>query len=164
MVAAARLGAQESLARGSSYQALELAETGLAEAPEDLDLLALAARAAWLAGLLDDALDHAERWLALARAADDVSLEAEALAMRTRVAFERGDIEAMATHTDALEGVIDRLPTDEERARAMAAVAQSYMLRDQAEATKGVGRQGARLAERTDDPGPLARCEKGRCS
>jgi len=135
MVAAARLGAQESLARGSSYQALELAETGLAEAPEDLDLLALAARAAWLAGLLDDALDHAERWLALARAVDDVSLEAEALAMRTRVAFERGDIEAMATHTDALMAVIDRLPTDEERARAMAAVAQSYMLRDQAEAT-----------------------------
>ena len=82
MVAEARLGARESLALGSSYQALQLAETGLAEAPDDLDLLAVAARAAWLAGLLDDALAHAERWLALARQADDVGAEAEALALR----------------------------------------------------------------------------------
>ena len=135
MVDEARLGAHESLALGSSYQALELAETGLAEAPDDLDLLALASRAAWLAGLLDDALEHADRWLALARAADDVSVEAEALALRSRVAFERGDLEGMVTHTDALISVVDRLPTDEERARAMAAVAQSFMLRDLAEPT-----------------------------
>jgi DNA-binding CsgD family transcriptional regulator/tetratricopeptide (TPR) repeat protein len=135
LVAEARLGARASLALGSSYQALQLAEMGLAEAPDDLDLLALAARAAWLASLLDEAEAHAGRWLALARRADDVSAEAEALAMRARVGFERGDIDAMVTHTDALVSVIDRLPTDEERARAMAAVAQSYMLREQAEPT-----------------------------
>ncbi|HET6949186.1 MAG TPA: AAA family ATPase, partial [Acidimicrobiales bacterium] len=135
MVAEARLGARQSLALGSSYQALQLAETGLAEAPDDLDLLAVAARAAWLAGLLDDARAHADRSVALARATDDVSAEAEALAMRTRVAFENGDLDAMVVDTDALEGVIDRLPTDGERARAMAAVAQSSMLRDQVEAT-----------------------------
>ena len=93
MLAEARLGARESLALGSSYQALQLAEMGLAEAPGDLDLLAVAARAAWLAGLLDDALGHAERWLALARQADDVGAEAEALALRTRVAFEGGDLD-----------------------------------------------------------------------
>lgn len=147
MVSEARLGARESLALGSSYQALELAETALAEAPDDRELLGLAARAAWLAGLLDDALDHAERWLTLARAADDVSLEAEALAMRTRVAFERGDLDGMTIHTDALISVVDRLPTDEERARAMAEVAQSYMLRDQAEPTSEWADKALALAE-----------------
>ena len=135
MVAEARLGARESLALGSSYQALQLAELGLDEVPGDLDLLAMAARAAWLAGLLDDALAHAERWLSLARQADDVGAEAEALAMVARVAYERGHLDMVATHTDALIAVIDRLPTDEQRARAMAAVAQSFMLRDRADDT-----------------------------
>ena len=150
MVAEARLGAHDSLAHGSSYQALELAETGLAEASDDLDLLALAARAAWLAGLLDDALDHTDRWLALARAADDVSVEADALALRARVAFERGDLEAMVAHTDSLIAVIDRLPSDEERARAMAAVAQSFMLRDMAEPTAEWADKALALAEAND--------------
>ncbi len=135
MVSEARLGAHDSLALGSSYQALQLAETGLAEAPDDLDLLALAARAAWLAGLLDDAQVHAERWLGLAREGDDVSAEAEALALRARVAYERGDYATIVARTDDLICVIDRLPTDEQRARAMAAVAQSYMLREQADDT-----------------------------
>ena len=135
MVDEARLGALETLALGSSYQALQLAETGLAEAPDDLELLAVATRAAWLAGALDDALVHAERWLVLARRAGDVAAEGDALALRVRVAFERGDIDAMATHTEALIDVVDRLPTDEQRASAMAAIAQSYMLREQAEQT-----------------------------
>ena len=150
MVAEARLGAHDSLALGSSYQALELAETGLAEAPDDLDLLALAARAAWLAGLLDDALDHADRWLTLARATDDVSIEADALALRTRIAFERGDLDDMVAHSDALIAVLDRLPSDEERARAMAAVAQSFMLRDMAEPTAEWADKALALAEAND--------------
>jgi DNA-binding CsgD family transcriptional regulator len=136
MISEARLGAHESLALGSSYQALQLAETGLAEAEDDLDLLSVATRAAWLAGLVEDAVDHADRWLAVARAADDVSVEADALSLGMRVAYETGDIDAMVQHTDALEAVIDRLPTDEERGRALTAVAQSYMLRDQPDATE----------------------------
>jgi DNA-binding CsgD family transcriptional regulator/tetratricopeptide (TPR) repeat protein len=147
MVDEARLGARSSLAHGSSYQALQLAESGLAEAPDDLELLALATRAAWLAGLLGEAEDHATRWLSAARLADDVSAESEALAYRTRVGFERGDREAMVTHTAALVGLIDRLPTDEERAHAMAAVAQSNMLRDQAEATYEWADKALALAE-----------------
>ncbi|HKY69172.1 MAG TPA: hypothetical protein VJM49_22470, partial [Acidimicrobiales bacterium] len=135
MVDEARLGAKETLALGSSWQALQLAETGLAEAPDDLALLAVATQAAWLSGALDDALVHAERWLAVARGADDVGAEGEALALRVRVAFERGDVDAMTTHTEALIAVVDRLPTDEQRAGAMAAIAQSYMLREQAEET-----------------------------
>jgi DNA-binding CsgD family transcriptional regulator/tetratricopeptide (TPR) repeat protein len=150
LVTEARLGAHESLALGSSYQALRLAETGLDEAPDDLDLLGVAARAAWLAGLIDDALAHAERCLAVARRSDDVSAEADALAMRARVAFEQGDIDALASYTDALIAAIDRLPRDEERARAMAAVAQSYMLRDQAEATYQWADKALSLAEGHD--------------
>ncbi len=150
MVREARLGARESLALGSSYQALQLAETGLAEAPDDVDLLALAARAAWLAGLLEDSQAHADQWLSLARRHDDVSAEADALAMRTRVAYEQGATETMARLTDALVSVIDRLPTDEERARAMAAVAQSYMLREQADATYAWADKSLALATARD--------------
>ena len=67
MVAEARLGAHESLRLGSTYQALQLAETGLAEAEDDLGLRGMATEAAWLAGLLDDAGD-ARRPVAPARA------------------------------------------------------------------------------------------------
>ena len=163
MVAEARLGARESLALGSSYQALQLAEMGLDEVPGDLDLLAVATRAAWLAGLLDDALAHGERWLTLARQADDVGAEAEALAMRTRLAYESGDLETMVRHTEALIAVIDRLPTDEQRARAMAAVAQSSMLRDRAEDTFAWADKALALADGDDlvDVRLSAMAEKG---
>jgi DNA-binding NarL/FixJ family response regulator len=147
MVDQARLGARESLALGSSYQALRLAETGLAEVPDDEELLMWAARAAWLASLPDDALHHSERWLAVARAAGDVDHEAAALAMRIRVAFEHGDIRSMVEHTEALEGVIDRVTTEEARGRAMAAIAQSYMLRDQAEPAGRWADEALALAE-----------------
>ena len=50
MVAEARLGAQASLRLGSTYQALQLAETGLCEADDDLDLRALATEAAAMVG------------------------------------------------------------------------------------------------------------------
>jgi DNA-binding CsgD family transcriptional regulator/tetratricopeptide (TPR) repeat protein len=70
--------------------------------------------------------------------------------MRVRVAFEQGDLDAMATHTDALIAAIDRLPTDEERARAMAAVAQSYMLRDHADETTEWADKALSLADAHD--------------
>ncbi len=163
MVDEARLGARESLALGSSYQALQLAETGLAEVSDDEELLSLAARAAWLAGLLDDAQVHAERWLTLARGAGDVDHEAAALAMRARVAYERGDIAAMSAHTNALVEIIDRLPGDEARGRAMAAVAQSYMLRDKVDASYMWADKALALAEEKglDDVRLAAMVEKG---
>jgi DNA-binding CsgD family transcriptional regulator len=152
LVAEARLGARSSLAHGSSYQALQLAEMGLAEAPDDAELLALATRSAWLADLMDEAEAHAARWLGVARRTDDVAAEADALAFRMRVAFERGHREAMVEQTSALVELIDRLPTDEQRAQAMAAVAQSNMLRDQAEATYLWADKALALAEARDLP------------
>ena len=56
MVDAARRGTALYLSIGSAYQALQLAEMGLEEVGDDTELLAGAARAAWLAGLLDDAV------------------------------------------------------------------------------------------------------------
>jgi DNA-binding CsgD family transcriptional regulator len=163
MVAAARLGARESLARGSSYQALQLAEMGLTEAEDDLELRSAATRAAWLVGLLDEAVDHADAWLQHARAAGDISQEAAALSLRVRVAYDLGDLAAMEELTDALIAAVDQLPSDEERARAMAAVAQSYMLRDQVGPTcewadKALGLAGA---HGFDDVRRAAMVEKG---
>ncbi len=135
MVDEARLGARESLELGSTFQALQLAEAGLSETDDDLDLRAVAARAAWLAGLLDDAVQHADRWLVDARRVDDVAEVADALSLRLRLAFDLGDLPGMVPLTDALIDCVDRLGSDETRARAMTSVAQAYMLRDLAELT-----------------------------
>lgn len=163
MVDAARHGARASLERGSTYQALELAETGIDEAEDDLDLRALATRAAWLAELLDEAAAHGERWLALARAADDVSQEAAALSLGMRIAYDLGDLAAMEALTDELTAAIDRLPSDDERARAMTYVAQSHMLRDQIAPTCEWADKAAALASANglDDVRRAAMVEKG---
>jgi DNA-binding CsgD family transcriptional regulator/tetratricopeptide (TPR) repeat protein len=147
MVEEARVAAHSLLNHGSSYQALQMAECGLEEAEADVDLLAVASRAAWLAGLVDDAASYCRRWLRLAREADDVSQEAAALSTRVRVAYEQGDLEAMGRSADGLVDLIDRLPTDEERAQAMATIAQSYMLRDQVEASCEWADKARELAE-----------------
>ncbi|MGH9188189.1 MAG: helix-turn-helix transcriptional regulator [Acidimicrobiales bacterium] len=132
MVAAAREGALRYLELGSSFQALLLAELALSEIDADLDLLALASRAAWLAGLLDDAGDHTTHWLDTARRVGDIEGETAALQLQVRLAFEGGDLAGMASATNAVEATLDRLP-EEARGRAMATLAQSYMLRDNCE-------------------------------
>ena len=147
MIDEARRGARESLNHGSTYQALLLAELGLSETEDDMGLLALAAEAASLAGVLGDAAHYGDRWLQLAREADDVSAEAAALRLRMRIAYELGDVDAMETFSDTLADHVDRLPTDEERAEAMAALAQSYMLREQRDATVYWADKAAELAE-----------------
>jgi DNA-binding NarL/FixJ family response regulator len=163
MVEEARLGAHESLALGSSYQALQLAETGLTEAEDDLDLLAAAARAAWLADLLDAAVTHSDRWLRLAREQGSVSEEAAALSTRIRVAFELGEMESMGAFTDELIEIVDRLPADDERARAMAVLAQSHMLRERVDETCLWADRARELAEANDltDVRIAAMVEKG---
>jgi DNA-binding CsgD family transcriptional regulator len=130
MVEEARLGAQASLRLGSTYQALQLAETGLCEADDDLELRALATEAAAMVGLLDDAADHGDQWLAHARAKRDVTNEARALSLRMRIAFDLGDLPSMARFTEELVATVDQVPSDEDRARAMTYVAQSHRLLD----------------------------------
>ena len=163
MVEEARLGAHEALDRGSTYQALQLAELALEEADHDLDLLSMAARAAYLAGVIDDATAYSDQWLELTRQADDASGEADALGLRMRLAYETADLDGMAAFTDDLAALVDRLPSDEERAGAMAVVAQSYMLRDETDPTIEWADKAHELAERGHLTGVrlAAQVEKG---
>src|SRR6266508_3899732 len=116
LVAAARRGCESYLAIGSAYQALVLAEDGLCEVPEDLELLAGAARGAWLAGLTDDATRYAQRWRAAARTPDE---RAAALQMLIRLAWEDRRRTEMDALTDEIRQVIDELPHGPHRARAI---------------------------------------------
>ncbi|MEY2452226.1 MAG: hypothetical protein QOD92_1800 [Acidimicrobiaceae bacterium] len=129
LLAAARLGSQQYIDSGSTYQALELAELGLAEACDDVALLASATRAAWLAGLVPDAVSYAEKLLSVARAQSDPETEALALRRLVRLHWEQGDEATMERLTDELIDLIDRLPEQHERGNVLASVAQSYMLR-----------------------------------
>ncbi|MEV0900019.1 AAA family ATPase [Actinoplanes sp. NPDC049802] len=131
MIAAARSGAALYLSIGSAYQALQLAEMGLDEVADDPELLASAARAAWLAGLLDDALRYGRRWRDLAPSTTD---RAEALYLLVRAAWESREHEEMRALTYAIEALIAELPPGAAQARAMTAIAQSAYLRDDLDA------------------------------
>jgi DNA-binding CsgD family transcriptional regulator len=126
MLAASKQGARERLAAGAAYAALTLAEAGLEEVPDDTELLELAATAAWRAGYLADARRHATRAL---RAATDDADRAAALTQLIRVAWEQGELSDMERYTEQVRELAGGLPDGEVQARAMAAVAQSYMLR-----------------------------------
>src|SRR2546421_522610 len=127
MVAAARRGTESYLAIGSAYQALQLAEMGLDEVGDDLQLLAGAARAAWLADLLNDATEYARRWHDLTELPAD---RAAALYMLVRLAWDADRLVEMNQLTMELKAVLAELPPGEQQARAMVAVAQSMVLRD----------------------------------
>ncbi len=126
MVAAARRGTESYLAIGSAYQALQLAEMGLDEVGDDLQLLAGAARAAWLADLIDDATRYARRWHDLSDTPQD---RAAALYLLVRLASDADQLPEMNARTEELEALLDQLPPGEHQARAMVAIAQSMMLR-----------------------------------
>ena len=64
--AIARRGAARYLAKGLTFSALRLAAEGLAEAPNDAELLAVATEAAWRLDFLAEALDTARRWVKVA--------------------------------------------------------------------------------------------------
>jgi DNA-binding CsgD family transcriptional regulator len=128
MVTAARHGAQLYLSIGSAYQALQLAEMGLDEMPDDSELLGSAARAAWLAGLLDEALQYARRRRDLATSSTD---RAESLYLLVRLAWETRETAEMGALTHAIETLISELPPGADQARAMTAIAQSCYLRDE---------------------------------
>ena len=58
--------ARGTSSRGSTFQALRLAAEGLAEAPNDPELLAVATEAAWRLDFVAEALDTAVRWAKVA--------------------------------------------------------------------------------------------------
>jgi predicted ATPase len=132
-VALARDGAQQYLATGSTFPALRLADSALSEAPDDPALLAIATQAAWLVSLFDEALGYADRWYAAGVRAEDLDAEADALRWRVRLHRELGQDEGVAIGRARLEQLVERLGRGEARARAMAGIAQSYMLEERTE-------------------------------
>lgn len=149
MVDAARRGAVLYLSIGSPYQALQLSEMGLGEIPNDPVLLSGAARAAWLVGLLDDAVRYAKSWRANA---SDVTDRADALYLMVRLAWEADDNAAMLAVTEEIETLIDQLPAGPDKARAMTAVAQSAMFRDDIASSVAWADRAFTLAEQLDLP------------
>ncbi|WP_203987282.1 ATP-binding protein [Virgisporangium aurantiacum] len=149
MVAAVRRGVEKYLRMGSTYQALQLAEMGLAEVPDDVELLAVAARSAWLVGLLDDAHRYAKMCL---RCATNTGERSGALRLMARVAWESGRRDEMSSLIDRLCETIQDLPDNEERAAAMAAIAQSFMLRDLTQPALRWADKAVELADRLGLP------------
>lgn len=149
MIAAARRGTALYLSIGSAYQALQLAEMGLDEVPDDTDLLASAARAAWLAGLLDDALRYGRRWRDLAGTTTD---RAESLYLLVRIAWESRETDEMRALTHDIGTLIAQLPPGADQARAMTAIAQSAYLRDDLDAALLWSDRALALADEFDLP------------
>ncbi|WP_249713792.1 ATP-binding protein [Rhizomonospora bruguierae] len=123
---------------------MQLAELGLQEAPDDVPLLSSAARAAWLAGLVDDALRYGRRWR------DDAGTaagRAEALYLLIRLASEEDELVEMDALTGEVERLIAELSPGEERARAMTAVAHSRALSARTDAALEWADRAIALAE-----------------
>lgn len=149
MVAAARRGAALYLSIGSAYQALRLAEQGLAETGDDLELLRAATHAASLAGLLEDAIGYARRWRD--RAPGPVE-RVDALVSLIWLAWDADEKAEMAAVTEDLERLVPLL-SPEPAARARTAIAQSCMLRDDVDTALEHTEQVLALADRIDlDP------------
>lgn len=148
LVDVARRGSADFLARGSSYQALELAELGLTEAGDDPALRATAARAAWLAGLLDDAVDHARALVADADRRDDVRTRSQGRRLLARVYWEQGDRPAFEAVEAALRKDLHRLDDDPEQAEVLTTLAQQAMLANRLEDALDWARQAQDAADR----------------
>ncbi|MFB9182683.1 AAA family ATPase [Dactylosporangium sucinum] len=160
MVEAARRGLHVYMGMGSPYQALQLAEMGLDELPDDVELLACGARAAWLAGLLDDAQELGRRWRAAAGTREE---RADALRLLVRLGWEIGSSGTMQERAAELRAEIEPLGDVPAKAYAYAAIAQSYMLTDDTERAVAWADKAIALGEQLDLPGVwlAGKVEKG---
>jgi DNA-binding CsgD family transcriptional regulator/tetratricopeptide (TPR) repeat protein len=149
LVAVARAGAGAYLRAGATLQALALAELGLEEAGGDLELLELAARAAWSVDLRRSAIDRAEQWRRLAVATGDDRSLVGALRLLTRLRYEEGQREEQGRLTaEALE-VAERLGPSEELAAAYSLMAETSMLSFREQDAIDWARRALTLADET---------------
>jgi DNA-binding CsgD family transcriptional regulator len=121
----AREGAPRYLARGASFQALRLASDGLAEAPDDPQLLGVATDAAWRLQFATEAMAYAHRWRSAA--ATDVD-RVEAMRFIARLYHEQSDDTQRDAALEALIEFSATLPSGPALGRSMGAVAQLMML------------------------------------
>jgi DNA-binding NarL/FixJ family response regulator len=144
----AREGARRYLDRGASFQALRLASQGLAEAPGDPELLAVATDAAWRLEYGDEALTYAQQWFD--NAVTDLD-RVESLRFVARMHHELFDWVRRDVVLAELEAFADGLGAGMARGRAAGAVAQVHMLAGRgAEAVQWADRALAE-ARRTGD-------------
>lgn len=145
-------GVADYLDGGSSLPALALAERALTVSPDDPRLLAQAARAAWLTGLLDDALALCARQAQVATRAGDTEALSAARRLELRLHWERGDDDARATRRAELEAGLDDLPDGVERARVLHVLAQDAMLDRRVAEVERWATDAEAAAERLDLP------------
>jgi DNA-binding CsgD family transcriptional regulator/tetratricopeptide (TPR) repeat protein len=134
MVELGRRGARDAMEMGSTFQALRLATDALGEAPDDLELLAIAGRAAWMVGLYEESLGITTRWVAAARAAGDAVNQSRAAQHLVRLLWDLGRGEEHERALAEAEALIDRMPPGEDHARAVTAAAQAHMLTSRSDA------------------------------
>jgi DNA-binding CsgD family transcriptional regulator len=135
MLEAVRRAAIAAMERGGAYHALEFAELGLAEAPDDAVLNEVAARSAWLVGALQDATDHASRWIQVATARGDLEEEARARRLLMRVAWDCALDDEHREQMDRLSEIVEQLEPGHVRAGTLADLAQAHMLAGRREET-----------------------------
>jgi DNA-binding CsgD family transcriptional regulator len=128
MLAAVGRAAGAAAGRGATYHALEFAEMGLAEAPDDPVLCEVATRSAWLVGALDDASEHASRWTQAAVDRGDMVEESRARRMSMRIAWDAGEDEDQTVHVERLKAIVELMESGADRAAALADLAQAHML------------------------------------
>ena len=123
--AIARRGAARYLEKGLTFSALRLAAEGLAEAPNDPELLAVATEAAWRLDFLAEALTTGVRW---AKVAVEPLDRINALRFVARLHHELDDESASLARVGELEALWSSL--DDPRLRGVAAwsLAQLHMI------------------------------------
>jgi DNA-binding NarL/FixJ family response regulator/tetratricopeptide (TPR) repeat protein len=133
LVDAARSGAQHYIRLGSTWQALQLAEVGLAEAEDDIELLRTASEAAWLVGMLDSAIERAVRWRSVADATANVTEEGAALRHLARVHWEMGRPDLQLSMAESALALAEPGGPSSDLAAAHALVSEAHMLAGRAD-------------------------------
>jgi DNA-binding CsgD family transcriptional regulator len=124
----ARRGAAKYLRQGLTQHALGLAEQGLEEDGNDLQLQSLASRAAWTVGLLQLSRRHSLEWRRLAAAAGDRPSEAAAIRHLARLEWEMGDSAGQRAYAAEALALAEENGRSEELALAMALMSEVHML------------------------------------
>ena len=150
--AIARRGATRYLDRGLTFPALRLAAEGLAEAPNDPELLAVATEAAWRLDFLAEALATGLRWV---KVAVEPVERIEALRFVARIHHELDDEPAALERLAELEALWAGLDDAAARSRGLVAGPAAHDRRPVCRRDR-VGRPGARRR-----PGRRRRADRG---
>lgn len=127
LVAIARDSARAYLRKGASFQALRLAGEALGEDPADPELLSVATETAWRLDFIEEAMDYARRWVAVAGGGTGL---VDAMRFLARLQLEVGASAQSEATIAELEALVADLPIGDVRARGFGALAQLHMLLD----------------------------------